>query len=83
MLTPTLTKMDDGTIRVIFSKDNEEMVILYYEKAKNGWTNKPIITNHYRCVEAKVFNPAIYEDGTLQPKDLVGWGQELILAISQ
>jgi L-alanine-DL-glutamate epimerase-like enolase superfamily enzyme len=32
----------------------------------------------WRCVEGKVFNPNIYEDGTVEPKDLVGWGQELI-----
>jgi hypothetical protein len=78
ILTPTLTKMDDGTIRIIFSKDGEDMVSLYYEKAKKGWTNKPIMPQAWRCVEGKVFNPNIYEDGTVEPKDLVGWGQELI-----
>ena len=80
ILTPTLTKMDDGTIRIIFSKNDEEMVCLYYEKAKRGWTNKPIVSNHYRCFDAKILNPTIYEDGTMEPKDLMGWGQELILA---
>ena len=29
-------------------------------------------------MDAKVMNPNIYEDGTIEPKDLVGWGQELI-----
>ena len=78
ILTPTLTKMDDGTIRIIFSMNEEEMVCLYYEVAKKGWTNKPILSNKWRCVDAKVMNPNIYEDGTIEPKDLVGWGQELI-----
>ena len=78
ILTPTLTKMDDGTIRIIFSMNEEEMVCLYYEVAKKGWTNKPIMTNKWRCIDAKVMNPDIYEDGTIEPKDLVGWGQELI-----
>ena len=78
ILTPTLTKMDDGTIRIIFSMNEEEMVCLYYEVAKKGWTNKPILSNKWRCVDAKVMNPDIYEDGTIEPKDLVGWGQELI-----
>ena len=78
ILTPTLTKMDDGTIRIIFSMNEEEMVCLYYEVAKKGWTNKPIMTNKWRCIDAKVMNPNIYEDGTIEPKDLVGWGQELI-----
>lgn len=77
ILTPTLTKMDDGTIRIIFSKNEEEMACLYYEKAKKGWTNKPIISNQYRCIDAKISNPTIYE-GDMEPKDLVGWGQELI-----
>lgn len=78
ILTPNLTKMDDGTIRIIFSMNEEEMVCLYYEVAKKGWTNKPIMTNKWRCIDAKVMNPDIYEDGTIEPKDLVGWGQELI-----
>lgn len=78
ILTPTLTKMDDGTIRIIFSMNEEEMVYLYYEVAKKGWTNKPILSSKWRCVDAKVMNPNIYEDGMIEPKDLVGWGQELI-----
>lgn len=78
ILTPTLTKMDDGTIRIIFSMNEEEMVYLYYEVAKKGWTNKPILTNKFRCVEGKVMNSVIYDKGIVEPKDLVGWGQELI-----
>ena len=78
ILTPTLTKMDDGTIRIIFSMNEEEMVCLYYEVAKKGWTNKPIMTNKFRCIDAKVSNPIIYENNMVEPKDLVGWGQELI-----
>ena len=78
ILTPTLTKMDDGTIRIIFSMNEEEMVCLYYEVAKRGWTNKPVLSNKWRCVDAKVMNPDIYENKIVEPKDLVGWGQELI-----
>lgn len=78
ILTPTLTKMDDGTIRIIFSMNEEEMVCLYYEVAKKGWTNKPVLSNKWRCVDAKVMNPDIYENKIVEPKDLVGWGQELI-----
>ena len=78
ILTPTLTKMDDGTIRIIFSMNDEEMVCLYYEVAKKGWTNKPILSNKFRCIDAKVSNPIIYENKIVEPKDLVGWGQELI-----
>ena len=78
ILTPTLTKMDDGRIRIIFSMNEEEMVCLYYEVAKKGWTNKPVLSNKWRCVDAKVMNPDIYENKIVEPKDLVGWGQELI-----
>lgn len=78
ILTPTLTKMEHGTIRIIFSMNEEEMVCLYYEVAKKGWTNKPVLSNKWRCVEAKVMNPIIYENNIVEPKDLVGWGQELI-----
>ena len=78
ILTPTITKMDDGTIRVIFSMNEEEMVCLYYDVAKRGWTNKPILSNKWRCIDAKVSNPNIYDNKIVEPKDLVGWGQELI-----
>lgn len=82
ILTPTMTRMDDGTIRIIFSMGEEEMVCLYYEVAKRGWSNKPILTNKFRCIDGKVMNPNIYENKIVEPKDLVGWGQEIIEKMS-
>jgi hypothetical protein len=75
-LTNEMTRMDDNTIRVVFSMDGDEMVCLYFEVSKRGWTNKPIMTNKFRCVDAKVIDPKIYEH--FEPKDLVMMGQDLI-----
>ena len=78
-MTPHLQTMDDGRIRIIFSVGEQEMACLYYENAKKTWTNKPISMNQWRCVDAKITDKVIYINGLVEPKDLVGWGQELIL----
>jgi hypothetical protein len=78
ILTPTVDKMDDNIIRVIFYIDETEMACLYYERPKKGWTNKPIMPQVWKCSDAKISNNAIYVEGLIEPKELVGWGQELI-----
>ena len=78
ILTPTLEKTGDGMARVIFYMGDEEMVCLYYEKAKKGWNNKPIMPQAWRCVDSKVSDATIYIQGVIEPKELVGWGQDLI-----
>ena len=79
ILTPTLEVTGDGVIRVIFYMGEVEMVCLYYEKAKKGWTNKPIMPRAWRCVDSKVSDATIYDQGLIEPKELVGWGQDLII----
>lgn len=78
IIVPTLERMGEGTIRVIFSMEEMEVACLYYERAKVGWTHKPIMPQAWRCVDSKISDVTIYERGIVEPKELVGWGQELI-----
>lgn len=82
LLAPTVELMEDGRARIIFSVDEFEMACLYYEAAKKGWTNKPISTNQWRCVDAKITDTMVFIDGMVEPKELVGWGNELIKTIT-
>ena len=79
VMTPTVTRIDESHIRIIFSVGEYEMACLYFENAKKVWTNKPLSMNGWRCVDAKITDKIIYINGLVEPKDLVGWGQELIL----
>lgn len=78
ILIPTIQIVDEGKIRVLFHIAEYEMACLYYENSKMSWTNKPISMNQWRCVDAKLSDKSIYINGKVEPKDLVGWGNELI-----
>jgi hypothetical protein len=36
----------------------------------------------WRCVDAQIIEKFIYINGIVEPKDLVGWGQEIIEGLS-
>jgi hypothetical protein len=58
---------------------NEDKVvgILYFEKAKLNFTNKPLSMGSWACVDAKIEDQEIFnEDFT--PKQMVGECQEII-----
>lgn len=78
ILTPTIDRITPGTIRVILSFKGDEMVCMYFETPKKTWTNKPVMTNGWHCVDAKVSDEYIYINGLAEPKDLIAWGMELI-----
>ena len=72
-----LTEMESGRIRIIISKDQEEMGTLYFEKAKRNFTNKPISMGSWACVDAKIEDNSIFNE-EFTPKQMVGECQELI-----
>lgn len=80
VLIPTIEKLSPGVVRIVFSIAEYEMAALYFEQPKKGWTNKPIMPNKWTCVDAQITDKHIYINGLVEPKDLVGWGQELILS---
>ena len=77
-LTYNLTEIEVGRIRITVSLNEEvELGTLYFEKAKRGFTNKPIGMNSWACVDAKI--EGLYQQGeSITPKDIVAHCQELI-----
>ena len=78
VLTPSITQIDNSHIRIVYGVGDHEVACLYYENAKRSWSNKPISMNEWRCVDAQVNDKTIYINGLVEPKDLIGWGNELI-----
>lgn len=78
VLTPSITRIDESHIRIVYSVGDHEVACLYYENAKREWNRKPLSMNQWRCVDAQVNDKTIYINGIVEPKDLIGWGNELI-----
>ena len=71
-----LTDIDDR-IRVTITENHKEVGVLYFERAKKGFTNKPLSMGSWACVDAKIEDQEIFnEDFT--PKQMVGECQEMI-----
>ena len=71
-----LTEIDDR-IRVTISNDHKEIGLLYFEKAKKGFTNKPLSMGSWACIDAKIEDDSIFHEG-FTPKQMVGECQEMI-----
>ena len=65
-----LTEIDDR-IRVTISNDDKEIGLLYFEKAKLNFTNKPLSMGSWACVDAKIEDQEIFHEG-FTPKQMVG-----------
>jgi hypothetical protein len=77
LVIPTIDRLETDRVRIVLEVENIEIGVLYFEKAKKGWTKKPI-TNGWACVDAKVEGLYIHEGVSATPKELVAWCQELI-----
>ena len=77
-LTYSLTKIEEGRIRVTISvNDQVEMGTLYFEKAKRTFQRKPIGMDSWACVDAKI--EGLYQVGeSITPKEIVAHCQNLI-----
>lgn len=73
----TMDKVDDR-LRFIISFNDQEVGSLYFEKAKRGFTNKPISMEAWLCVDAKI--EKLYEvvDYEITPKQIVEVCQSMI-----
>jgi len=72
-----LTQIEDNRIGVTITNEDKVVGILYFEKAKLNFTNKPISMGSWACVDAKIEDQEIFnEDFT--PKQMVGECQDLI-----
>lgn len=77
MIIPTVDMLDTDRARIVLEVGEVEIGVLYFERAKKGWTNKPL-TNGWTCVDAKVEGLYIYGGDSVTPKELVAWCQGLL-----
>lgn len=81
-MTDFIYKMDrmEERIRFIISFNEEEVGSLYFEKAKKGFTNKPVSMDAWVCVDAKIERLYEVSDYEIFPKDIVEVCQKMIKA---
>ena len=79
-MTDFIYKMDkmEERIRFIISLKEEEVGSLYFEKAKKGFTNKPVSMDAWVCVDAKIERLYEVSDYEILPKDIVEVCQKMI-----
>lgn len=71
-MTYKLSEIEVGRLRITISKDDNEVGVLYFERAKSSFQNKPISMNSWRCVDAKV-------DGLYEQTEEVPIPKEIIM----
>lgn len=80
-MTFNIEKITDNRIRVEVGYMGRSLGVLYFEKPKLGWVNKPIFPTKWACVDASVEGLYIHtkEGGeNVTPKDIISRCQELI-----
>ena len=77
-LTYDISKMDLHRVRVIVSYLGHELGVLYFEKAKKSFINKPVGMGGWTCVDAKVEGLYEYGGEDITPKEIIGHCQELL-----
>jgi len=55
--------------------------LIYYEKAKRGYINKPISMNRWVCVDAKIEGLYIHGGEDITPMDILDKCQEIISSL--
>ena len=73
-----MDRMDNDIIRFIISFNEQEFGSLYFEKAKRGFTNKPLSMDAWVCVDAKIERLYEVSDYEIFPKDIVEVCQKMI-----
>ena len=76
---PTINYLDDNRVRIeLYTKEGGTFLgMLYYEKAKNGFSKKPVGLRKMACVDAKIetlFNLFPH----VEPKDVLDYCQSLL-----
>lgn len=76
-----VTRLSDTRVAVEITLLNEiSLGILYFEKPKMEWVNKPILPTKWRCIDAKVEGVYQYKGNSVTPTELMKWAQELVEA---
>ena len=78
-LKANITPITEDRVAVeILIKEEVSLGLLYYERPKKGWTNKPILPTKWGCVDAKVEGLYEYGGDNITPKQIVSYCQDLI-----
>ena len=75
----TISVITEDRVAVEITLLNEvSLGVLYFERPKQGWVNKPIMPTKWRCTDAKV--EGVYQWGgeKITPTELIKWAQELV-----
>ena len=72
-----LTQIEDNRIGVTVTNEDKVVGILYFEKAKLSFTNKPLSMGSWACVDAKIEDETIFNE-EFTPKQMVGECQDII-----
>jgi len=78
-LTYNINRLTEDRICVEVSVSGITLGLLYFERPKRGWVNKPILPTKWSCVDAKVEGLYEYGGENITPKDIVAKCQELIM----
>lgn len=77
LFTHTITPNDNKIVLELYDNVGEMMGIMYYERAKKSFTNKPISMNKWGMVDCKI--ERLYEKyPEVEPIDVLRWGDKLI-----
>lgn len=83
-LKAIITPITEDRVSVEITLFNEASLgVLYYERPKVGWTNKPIMPSRWRCVDAKVEGIKVWGGDEITPKDLMEWAQNKVYEYHQ
>ena len=75
----TISVITEDRVAVEITLLNEvSLGVLYFERPKLGWVNKPIMPTKWRCVDANV--EGVYQWGgeKITPTELIAWAQDLV-----
>ena len=75
----TISVITEDRVAVEITLLNEvSLGVLYFERPKLRWVNKPIMPTKWRCTDAKV--EGVYQWGgeKITPKELIDWAQKLV-----
>jgi hypothetical protein len=82
-LTPNVEEID-GKIRIeLYSNEGKFYGILYYERVKRGFTNKPVSLNKWTCVDATIQTQTYEDFPTITPVGLLQWGMFLASQVGE
>lgn len=77
-LTYSVDKFSDDRCRVEVGISGMTLGVLYFEKPKRGWGNKPIVYNDWVCIDGDVQGLYEYGGEDITPKDIIRRCQEII-----